>query len=208
MPALRCPWLAGTAKSPLEVCPLYYWNWLRHIVRLPETTNFPTAPDPAVAEMSDPAAIEMAARPSDPFPRRSIALRHLDAGSCNGCESELSLLSSPDYDFTRYGFSFTPSPKHADILVITGVITEAMVPIIHNVFEQMAAPKRVLALGTCAIDGGVFAGAPGVVGSLSGIVPVTVAVAGCPPSPGDILRGLLTIADHRDPLASRKAVSR
>ncbi len=188
------------------MCALYYWNWLRHIGRRPETTNFPTAPDPVVAAMSDPAAVEVAAPTWDRFPRRSVALRHLDAGSCNGCESELSLLSSPDYDLTRYGFSFTPSPKHADILVVTGVITEAMVPVIRQVFLQMAAPKRVLALGACAADGGIFVGAPGVLGSLAGIVPVTVTVAGCPPSPGDILRGLLAVTDHRDPRAFGEAM--
>lgn len=175
---------------------MYYWHWLRHVIRRPLTTGYPTAPDPAVDAMQVASPVELQAGSlRGPFPRRAMAIRHVDAGSSNGCESELGLIASPDYDLTRYGFSFTPSPKHADILVVTGVITAAMTPVIREVYEQMTAPKRVLALGACALDGGVFRGAPGVVGSLEGIVPVTVMVAGCPPSPGDILRGLLAAAD-------------
>ena len=92
-----------------------------------------------------------------------------------------------------------PSPKHADILVVTGVVTDRMAPVVQAVYEQMTAPKRVVAIGICAISGGVFRGAPGVIGSLEGIVPVTIRVDGCPPTPGDILRGLLWALDGKDP---------
>lgn len=176
---------------------MYYWQWLKNVVRIPHTTGYPSKPDAVVESMlyQDDILFDPGANPSSGFAPRSVAIRQVDGGSSNGCESELSLLSGPDYDFTRYGFSFAPSPKHADILVVTGVITQAMVPVIKAVFSQMTQPKRVLALGSCAIDGWVFKDAPGVVGRLDGIVPVTVAVAGCPPTPGDILRGLMTAVD-------------
>lgn len=183
---------------------MYYWHWLKNIVRRPHTTGFPTESDPDAAAMSDWTAVRTGGSTVDTVLRRSMAIRHVDAGSCNGCESELGLLSSPDYDLSRYGFSFTPSPKHADILVVTGVITEAMVPVMQNVFEQMSAPKRVVALGACPMDGGVFRGAPGVRGRLDGIIPVTATIAGCPPSPGDILRGLLAAVDGVDPAAGKE----
>ncbi len=187
---------------------MYYWHWLRHILRAPDTSGYPTEPDAAVAAMANPDAIGRLAPPQGTFPRRAAALRHIDGGSCNGCEAELGLLASPDYDLSRYGFSFTPSPKHADLLVVTGVITPSMAPIIQAVYEQMGHPKRVIALGSCAIDGWVFRGAPEVLGSLDGIVPVTVAIAGCPPTPGDILRGLLTAVDGMAPESLREGNSK
>ncbi len=183
---------------------MYYWHWLKNIVRRPHTTGFPTERDQAVAAMSDSDGIRIGEVGAAGVLRRALAIRHVDAGSCNGCESELALLSGPDYDLSRYGFSFTPSPKHADILVVTGVITEAMVPVIKNVFEQMTAPKRVVALGACPIDGWVFHGAPGVRGRLDGIVPVTTTITGCPPTPGDILRGLLAAVDGVDPAVGKE----
>jgi len=183
---------------------MYYWHWLKNVVRRPKTTGYPTEPDPMVSRMSTANAISEKIPTAGPFPRRASALRHVDGGSCNGCESELSLLSSPDYDLTRYGFSFTPSPKHADILVVTGVITEAMAPVIQAVFEQMTYPKRVVALGNCPLDGYVFKAAKNVIGSLENIVPVTLSISGCPPTPGDILRGLLTAVDGTDPILLRQ----
>lgn len=124
---------------------------------------------------------------------RSLAIRHLDAGSCNGCESEIGLLASPVYDLSRFGFSFTPSPRHADLLLITGVVTEATVPMIRATYDAMPNPKLVVAAGQCSIDGCVFRGAPGVVGNLSEIVPVDAHIPGCPPSPDDLLDGLLSL---------------
>lgn len=170
---------------------MYYWHWLRNVVRLPHTTGYPTEPDSATEALAHPADVRDVLPRRGPFFGRSVAIRHVDGGSSNGCESELSLLSSPDYDFSRYGFTFSPSPKHADVLVVTGVITQELVPVIQSVFAQMTEPKRVVALGWCAINGWMFREAPNVVGSLDGIVPVTVSVAGCPPSPADMLNGLL-----------------
>ncbi len=181
---------------------MYYWHWLRNIVRRPHTTGYPTNRDGVVVSMGNPDGIkEFSDEGLRGMSRRAVALRQVDSGSCNGCESELSLLSSPDYDLTRYGFSVAPSPKHADILVVTGVVTERMAPVVKAVYEQMTEPKRVVAIGVCAISGGVFREAPGVIGSLEGIVPVTIQIDGCPPTPGDILRGLLWAVDGKDPEA-------
>jgi membrane-bound hydrogenase subunit mbhJ len=178
---------------------MVYWHWLRNLFSLPKTTGFPTEPDPAVEAMSQsPVTIRARGQARTPL-SGSLAIRHLDAGSCNGCESELLMLSSPDYDFSRYGFSYAPSPKHADLLVVTGVITAPMVPVIRAVYDQMGTPKLVVAVGVCAISGGVFSGAPGVVGGLDDIAAVTVSVDGCPPSPGDILRGLLLAVNRSTP---------
>ncbi len=179
---------------------MYYWHWFRNIVRRPHTTGFPTERDSVVQQMLSQGGLGIHPEgDSNQLIRRAMAIRQVDSGSCNGCESELSLLSAPDYDLTRYGFSFTPSPKHADILVVTGVVTRAMAPVIQRVYEQMTEPKRVVAMGVCAISGGVFHTAPGVLGSLNGLVPVTLSIDGCPPSPGDILRGLLWAVDGKDP---------
>ncbi len=124
---------------------------------------------------------------------RSLAIRHLDAGSCNGCESEIGLMGSPVYDLSRFGFSFTPSPRHADVLLITGVVTEAMVPLIRTTYDAMPDPKLVVAVGDCAVDGCVFHGAPGVVGNLAEVVPVDRWIPGCPPTPDDLVDGLLAL---------------
>jgi Ni,Fe-hydrogenase III small subunit len=123
--------------------------------------------------------------------RLSLAIRHLDAGSCNGCESEIAMLASCVYDLTRLGFIFTPSPRHADLLLITGVVTEPMVSVVRATYEAMPAPKRVVAVGGCALGDSVFARQPGVRGSLEGVVPVDARVPGCPPTPDAVLAGIL-----------------
>ncbi len=132
---------------------------------------------------------------------RALAIRHLDAGSCNGCESEIALLGSPVYDLSRFGFSFTPSPRHADLLLITGVVTEAMAPVIRATYDAMPQPKLVVAAGGCAIDGCVFRGAPGVLADLAQIVPVDAYIPGCPPSPDELLDGLLSLVGRSAPAA-------
>jgi membrane-bound hydrogenase subunit mbhJ len=171
---------------------MFYPRWLLHYVRRPAVTAFPHAPDPE-APYTPPELLTAA-----PQFRRSLALRHLDSGSCNGCEAELQLLGSPVYDLSRFGFGVTPSPRHADVLVVTGVVTEAMVPILRSTYEAMPGPKLVLAVGACARDGGVFAGAPGIVGDLSRVLPVAARVPGCPPSPNDMLGALLSIVGRKE----------
>ncbi len=180
---------------------MYYWHWIQNLLSKPQTTGYPTKSDPEVALM----AKEVGASRVEPRTlerlsiRRSCAIRHLDAGSCNGCESELSLLPSPAYDFSRYGFGYTAVPKHADLLVITGVITRPMASVIEQTYAQMGVPKRVVVIGECAISGGWFRESPDVLASLEGIVAVTAKVEGCPPAPPDILRGLFLALDGQVP---------
>lgn len=122
---------------------------------------------------------------------RSLHLRHVDAGSCNGCESELQLLTSPYYDLARLGVFFTPTPRHADGLLVTGVVTRQMHQALMETFEAMPEPKLVIAAGVCAIGGGCFAAGPTTHGPLDSILPVDVYVPGCPPSPAALIHGLL-----------------
>ena len=187
---------------------MYYWHWVRNVVRRPYTTGYPTNPDPELMGDESRNVIRESFKSGDrPMRRRSLAIRQVDSGSCNGCESELSLLASPDYDLTRYGFGLVASPKHADILVVTGVVTERMAPVVKAAWEQMTEPKRVVAMGICAINGGVFQGAPGVIGSLEGIVPVVIQIDGCPPTPAAILRGLLWAVDGKDPEPAKEVMA-
>ncbi|HZU17419.1 MAG TPA: NADH-quinone oxidoreductase subunit NuoB [Candidatus Dormibacteraeota bacterium] len=122
---------------------------------------------------------------------RSLHIRHLDAGSCNGCESELQLLSSPHYDLARLGLFFTPTPRHADALLVTGVVTRNLEPALRETYEAIPEPKLVVAAGVCAIGGGCFTGGIMTHGPLDRLLPVDVYVPGCPPTPLALLHGLL-----------------
>ena len=115
----------------------------------------------------------------------SIQVRHVDAGSCNGCEIEIASAFGPVYDLERYGVRLVASPRHADVLLVTG-----------PAYEAMPSPKRVVALGDCARDCGVFAGAYGVQGKVSDFVPVDVTIAGCPPEPEAIITALRGLSDR------------
>jgi Ni,Fe-hydrogenase III small subunit len=123
----------------------------------------------------------------------SVQLRHVDAGSCNGCEIEIGSAFGPVYDAERYGARLVASPRHADALLITGPVTRNMATPVRRTFEAVSEPRIVVAVGDCAIDGGAFAGGYGVEGPVDGTVPVDVRVPGCPPEPEAIvaaLRGL------------------
>ncbi|MGH3490012.1 MAG: NADH-quinone oxidoreductase subunit B family protein [Actinopolymorphaceae bacterium] len=123
----------------------------------------------------------------------SVQIRHVDAGSCNGCEIEIGQAFSPVYDAERYGARLVASPRHADVLSVTGPVTRNMAEPLRRTHEALPGPKLVVAIGDCARNCGVFAGAYGVVGAVSDVVPVDVEVPGCPPPPEAIvaaLRGL------------------
>jgi len=122
---------------------------------------------------------------------RSLGIREVDAGSCNGCEIEISGLMSPVYDSERFGFHFVASPRHADLLLVTGPVTRNMEVPLRKTYEATPAPKLVVAVGDCAHTCGVFKGSYAVAGSVDQIIPVNVFVDGCPPEPADILRGIL-----------------
>jgi Ni,Fe-hydrogenase III small subunit len=121
---------------------------------------------------------------------RSAQIRHLDAGGCNGCEWELNQLQAPTYDLQRFGLDFVASPRHADILLVTGVVTRNLELALIRTLDAMPRPRLVLAMGACAISGGIFATSYASVGGADRVVAVDAYVAGCPPRPWAILRAL------------------
>jgi Ni,Fe-hydrogenase III small subunit len=129
---------------------------------------------------------------------RALAIREVDAGSCNGCEIEISGLTSPVYDLERFGMHFVASPRHADMLLVTGPVTRNMEIPLRKTYEATPDPKLVVAVGDCAKTCGVFAGSYAVAGSVADFIPVDVFVTGCPPEPADILRGILAALGRRD----------
>ena len=153
---------------------------------------------PVVTETLKPAddtQIEVIARHIDEGARkrfgRSLHIRQVDAGSCNGCEMEIGALNNPYYDLERFGIHFVASPRHADCLLVTGPVTRNMADPLMRTYDATPAPKIVVAIGDCAHDCGVFAGGYAVVGPVSAILPVDAVVRGCPPEPRAILLGIL-----------------
>jgi len=126
---------------------------------------------------------------------RSLHIREVDAGSCNGCELEISALSNPYYDMERFGLHFVASPRHADCLLVTGPVTRNMAAPLRRTYEATPDPKIVIAIGDCAINCGVFKNSYAVVGGVDAVIPVNVFVPGCPPEPVQILRGILYALD-------------
>jgi Ni,Fe-hydrogenase III small subunit len=122
---------------------------------------------------------------------RALAIREVDAGSCNGCEVEIAGLASPVYDMERFGMHFVASPRHADMLLVTGPVTRNMEVPLRKTYDATPHPKFVVAVGDCAHTCGVFRGGYGVVGPVHAVIPVDVVVSGCPPEPTDILQGIL-----------------
>jgi len=129
---------------------------------------------------------------------RSLHIREVDAGSCNGCEIEIGGLNNPYYDLERFGLHFVASPRHADCLLVTGPVTRNMADPLKRTYDATPDPKIVIAIGDCAKDCGVFRDAYGVVGPVSSVIPVDVLVTGCPPSPCSILAGILKALQSRN----------
>ena len=127
---------------------------------------------------------------------RALAIREVDAGSCNGCEIEITGLTSPVYDSERFGIHFVASPRHADLLLVTGPVTRNMEVPLRKTYEATPDPKLVVAVGDCARTCGVFNGSYAVSGSVDQVIPVDVFVHGCPPEPIQILRGILAALDR------------
>lgn len=145
-----------------------------------------------------PEPRELAARLDQAARRRlgrSLAIRQVDAGSCNACELEIQALNNPLYDLERFGLGFVASPRHADVLLVTGPVTANMRDALLQTWEATPEPRWVVALGHCAIDGGLFAGSYAVVGGVEKVLPLDLAIPGCPPAPADILAGLLSLVE-------------
>jgi Ni,Fe-hydrogenase III small subunit len=155
-----------------------------------------TEPPPRPA---DGGLAELAAR-ADAAARvrlgRSLAIRHVDAGSCNGCELEIHALNNPYYDVERFGFRFVASPRHADVLLVTGPVTRNMREALERTYAATPEPKWVVAAGNCAADGGIFSGSYACVGAVSSVVRVDLHIPGCPPSPRALLEGLLALMER------------
>jgi Ni,Fe-hydrogenase III small subunit len=126
---------------------------------------------------------------------RSLSIRQVDAGSCNACELEIHALSNPYYDLERFGLRFVASPRHADVLLVTGPVALNMREALERTWAATPAPKWVVAAGTCAINGGLFAGGYPCAAGVDGVLPVDVRIPGCPPSPRALLAGLLALLE-------------
>src|SRR3989442_11744810 len=135
---------------------------------------------------------------------RSLAIRHVDAGSCNGCELEIHACNGPHYNHERLGIRFVASPRHADLLLVTGPVSRNMQTALRRTYDATPEPKLVVAIGDCGANGGIFGESYASCGGVSSVIPVDVAVPGCPPSPTAIIQGILTaLSARRSSSASR-----
>jgi Ni,Fe-hydrogenase III small subunit len=123
----------------------------------------------------------------------SLSIRQVDAGSCNGCELEIHALNNPFHDLERFGLKFVASPRHADLLLVTGPVTENMREALKRTYDATPSPKWVVAVGACALDGGIYAGSYACAGGVSDVIPVDLHIPGCPPSPNMLIKGLLAL---------------
>lgn len=127
---------------------------------------------------------------------RSLSIREVDTGSCNACELEIHALGNAFYDMERFGLRFVASPRHADVLLVTGPVTRNMREALERTYNATPAPKWVVAAGDCACDGGCFASSYAVVGSVAAVLPVDLHIPGCPPSPVTLLKGLIALMEQ------------
>ncbi|HEY8442452.1 MAG: NADH-quinone oxidoreductase subunit B family protein [Hyphomicrobiales bacterium] len=160
------------------------------LMRRPLTEAAPVPDEEMLAELG--ASVERAARRRL---GRSLSIREVDAGSCNGCELEIHALNNAFYDLERFGLHFVASPRHADVLLVTGPVTRNMREALERTYNATPDPKWVVAVGDCALDGGIFSGSYAVVGGVSAVVPVDLHIRGCPPHPTQLLKGLLTLLE-------------
>jgi len=161
------------------------------LLRRPLTEAAPAKDDAMLAELA--GAVDQAARRRL---GRSLSIREVDAGSCNGCELEIHALNNAFYDLERFGLRFVASPRHADVLMVTGPVTMNMREALERTYNATPDPKWVVAVGDCAVDGGIFSDSYAVVGGVAGVVPVDLHIRGCPPRPIQLLQGLLTLLER------------
>jgi len=160
------------------------------LINQPVTQNAPPLDESEIAALA--ARVDIASRRRL---GRSLSIREVDAGSCNGCELEIHALNNAIYDLERFGLRFVASPRHADVLLVTGPLTLNMREALRRTYVATPGPKWVVAVGDCAINGGAFAGSYAVANGIADAVPVDLAIAGCPPSPDQLLNGLLTLLE-------------
>src|SRR5438067_8099994 len=161
---------------------------LEKLLQRAVTEPAPAVEDAALAELAN--SVDRAAKRKL---GRSLSIREVDAGSCNGCELEIHALQNAFYDLERFGLRFVASPRHADVLLVTGPVTKNMREALERTYAATPDPKWVVAVGDCAADGGIFAGSYAVEGGVSKVVPVDLHIKGCPPTPEQLLKGLIAL---------------
>lgn len=162
------------------------WQLLKQIAR----TGFPGEPAPLAEEAWRTESSQIQQEILDML-GRALCIRAIDAGSCNGCELEIHALNNPYYNIEGLGIKFVASPRHADLLLVTGPLTLNMREAVRRAYHATPHPKLVVAAGECACTGGIFRGSYAVCGPVSNLLPVDATIPGCPPPPIDLLRGIL-----------------
>ena len=162
---------------------------LRQIVKAGLRTETAPLPDAALRQGADRLGEELLQ-----LLGRALAIRHVDAGSCNGCELEIHALNNPYYNLEGQGIRFVASPRHADLLLVTGPVARNMALALRRTYEAMPAPKLVVAVGDCGCSGGIFGTGYASCGAVANVIPVDLVVPGCPPAPLELLRGILLAA--------------
>lgn len=158
------------------------------LLRTPLTEPAPSADEAALSQLA--VTLRQTARR---HLGRSLSIREVDAGSCNGCELEIQALNNAYYDIDRFGLRFVASPRHADVLLVTGPVTRNMREALERTYNATPGPKWVIAVGDCARDGGCFAGSYAVVGGVDEVIPVDLHIPGCSPRPIEILKALIAL---------------
>ncbi len=166
---------------------------LQNLLRSPLTIPAPAPSEAALAELATRVDQKAQQRLG-----RSLSIREVDAGSCNGCELEIHALNNAFYDLERFGFHFVASPRHADVLLVTGPVTVNMKEALERTYAATPDPKWVVAVGDCGRDGGIFAGSYACVGGIATVIPVDLHIPGCPPTPMQLLQGLLALLQTQE----------
>jgi Ni,Fe-hydrogenase III small subunit len=174
------------------------WRILTQIVRTGVVTEPPPQPDETLRTEAARLQDEILATLG-----QALTIREVDAGSCNGCELEIHALNNPYYNLEGLGIKFVASPRHADMLLVTGPVSRHMAEALRRTYDATPEPKLVVAVGDCGCTGGIFGQSYASCGRVAEVIPVDVAVPGCPPAPIEILRGILTAVKRRTPAASR-----
>src|SRR5512135_1232065 len=160
------------------------------LARAPLTERLPKSNDADLAKLASQLDVASRRRLG-----RSLSIREVDAGSCNGCELEIHALNNAFYDLERFGLRFVASPRHADVLMVTGPVTANMREALLRTWKATPDPKWVVAVGDCALDGGIFKNSYAVAGGVEAVVPVALHISGCPPTPTALLQGLLGLLE-------------
>ena len=169
------------------------WKMLTQIARTGRVTEVPPADSGALQLQSEAQAIQ---RELLAVLGQALTIRQVDAGSCNGCELEIHALGNPYYNLEGLGIKFVASPRHADMLLVTGPVARNMAQALRRTYEATPEPRLVVAVGDCGCDGGVFGEGYASCGRVANVIPVDLAVPGCPPAPLEILRGILTVVQR------------